>query len=207
MEATQSPSFFKKYGKLLFYASLVLFLGLGIFIKLYNLTYWEPFVALSFCGTMGLLLDFAWRNRKSLYAIPAVLLCAELLGIIFKNLSRRDVAAILFNLSSAVYPLVGLLFLAKAGKVWSQYRSAAWKLAVLGFLCILGAVWEYRMYLPEAAFGWIRYNLIYLGIFAMLLLIDFTEKLDTKGMAFEQGILRVGLLVITVKYFMDFVFV
>jgi len=190
-----------------FYIFLILCFCLGAFFKQFDLFYPKPFVALAFAGATGLLVDYAWRIRHTVYWIIPALLACEVTGDLIYNANFRSIAWWLYIPGALVFVAYGILFFRKGILILKEHPRTSTKFMVLGLLSSSLISWEYATYhYLEINTSALIFKILFLATFAWLLFIDFTTQPAKSGMKVEQQILRVSLLVISAMYFTRFIF-
>lgn len=186
----------------------------GAFVKQFTLfpdKPWVPalLVAIAFCGAIGLLADYAWRIKDSLWMLVPSLLCMEIVGDLINNAGFRDLSFWLYIPAAFLFLVYGLLFLRSGLRLIKKDRSLGLKFAVLGLLTVPISVWEYVTYYPGLYdSSHILWRILYLAVFLWLLLIDFSTKFSKwPELLIQKQILRLSLLVIAGMYFVRFVFI
>lgn len=211
--------------RVLFYLVLIVCFCLGAYFKQFGIFYKQPWlvsglVAISFAGAIGLLLDYASRIKKSLWALVPFLLAVEVMGDLLYNAQLRDFSYYVYFGGMMLYPIYGLLFIRKGVQLLNgQSKSLipgferadkflALKFLLLGILAISMLTWEYATYHSRTInTSGMLFKGIYMGVFLWLLVIDFsTQRLDERGFKIEREILNNSLLVIAIMYFVRFVF-
>lgn len=193
--------------RIFFYIFLVLSFCLGVFFKQFSIFYYKPFVAISFAGAIGLLADYAWRIRGTVYWIIPALLATEVTSDLLKNAGYSSLAYWLSFPGALVFVAFGVLFVRKGILLLKKERGLGIKFLVLGIIGSSLVSWEYATYnYLQIQTSALIFKILFLATFAWLLFIDFTEQPAKKGFVTEQQILRVSLLVIAVMYFTRFIF-
>jgi hypothetical protein len=195
------------------YVFLVACFAAGAFVKQFTLFPDKPWipallVAIAFCGAIGLLADYAWRIKDSLWMLVPSLLAAEVIGDLINNAGFRSIAYWLYIPGALLFLVYGFLFLRSGIRILKKDRNLGLKLIVLGLLTLPITGWEYVTYFPNdynsSDNGW---RLLYLAVFLWLLIIDFTTDFSRRSeLVIERQILRISLLVIAAMYFVRFVF-
>lgn len=193
------------------FAGLLLFLFcLGLFFKQFDLFHYSSFVAVAFCGAVGLLVDYAWRIRHSIYAFIPLLLAFEIFGDLMRNGGIMFLQKEVYLIGAALYPAYFVIFTIQ-GLRNMQHRDRLFlglKFVVLGLLSSGLIFYEYITYYPEV------YNraapifkLDFMAIFGWLLFIDWTtnwKKYPTLDIPKE--ITRWSTFVIAALYFIRIIF-
>jgi len=194
--------------KNIFYAVLVLSFATGVFFKQFGIFTYQPFLLVSFCGTIGLLLDYAWRIRKSWWALVPFLTGLEFFGDLASAAGLRESAFWVYLVSASLFPVYGYLFMWKGAQLWKEDRPVSWKFIVLGVLSTSLVAWEIATYFPHQIENThIGFRVMYLSVFAWLLFIDYTVDFSNRPqLEIEKQILRVSLLIMATFYFVRFVF-
>ena len=197
-----------KASRIVFYAVLILSFLLGVFFKQFDIFVYKPFVLAAFCGTIGLLWDYAWRIRKSWWALVPFLTAAEFMGDLLIAAGFKEAAFWVYLLSATLFPVYGILFVRRGMQLWPTDRPVAWKFMGLGLLSSSLFSWEVATYFPkDFDYSHIWFRVLYLLVFAWLLFVDMTVDFSKRTeMKIEKQILRLSLLVMTAWYFVRFVF-
>ncbi|MEM6270579.1 MAG: hypothetical protein AAF998_14155 [Bacteroidota bacterium] len=185
----------------------------GALIKQYTLLPEQPFVApllaaISFCGAIGLLGDYTWRIRHSLWALVPALLIAEIMGSLVSKAGFSGLAYYIYIPGALVFLAYGLLCLRSGVGLLKSDRGLALKFVVLGVLTLPILAWEFiTLYPDEYNYYHIGWRILYLAVFLWLLVIDFTTDFSRRpAIMIERQILRLSLLVVAAMYFERFVF-
>jgi hypothetical protein len=196
-----------------FYIFLGLCFGLAAFFNQFGIFHDQPIVtkllgAIAFCGTIGLLADYANRIRYTWFWLIPALAAVEFFGDLIYKAGWWDIARIIYMVSAMLWPVYGMLFIVKGAQLWRTDRSVGMKFIVLGFLASAVLGWEYVTAFPEeydySHWGW---RSLYLAIFAWLLFIDWTTDFSKRPhLKVQMQIIRVSLLLIAVWYFVRFIF-
>ena len=199
-----------KTSRNLFYGFLVLCFLLGVFFKQFDLFYpTHLFLALiAFSGAIGLLWEYAWKIRKSRWALVPFLVALEFFGDVLQNAGLWDFSFYIYLISMLVFPVYGGLFIHRGTQLFGGDRGLGVKFIVLGVLATSLLSWEIATYFPDqidSSHIWFR--ALFLAVFAWLLVIDFTTDFSKRPeMKIERDILRMSLLVMSAWYFVRFVF-
>lgn len=199
--------------KIVFYVFLGICFGLAAFFNQFgifsaNNPIPKVLAAIAFCGTIGLLGDYAYRIKHNiLWLIPA-LAALEFFGDLVYKAGWWDIAKGIYTVSALLWPVYGVLFMMRGGQNIKTDRGLGIKFIILGILATAVLGWEYVTYFPEqydySHWGW---RSLYLGIFAWLLVIDWTTDFSKRAhLAVEATIVRHSLLLISVWYFVRFIF-
>jgi hypothetical protein len=199
--------------RIFFYILLAVCFGLATFFNQFGIFPDVPILtklmgAIAFCGTIGLLSDYAYRIQHSwMWLIPA-LAATEFFGDLVYKAGWWDIAKVIYTVSALLWPVYGILFLLKGRQLLRNDGGLGIKFIVLGILATAVVGWEYATYLPQqydySHWGW---RVLYLSIFAWLLVIDWTTDFSKRPqLKIEQQIMRVSLLLIAVWYFLRFIF-
>ena len=189
--------------------------SLGVFCQLFSFLIPEIFYVFAFCLMIGLLIDYAWGERKSLMAIIPAWLAVYPLYLLIDNLpGLRWLAFYLEYVYFAFFPICGLLFIYCGIRIIKIYPRIAIHFICLGLMSTsllfyeLGKDWTVKKHMPQGlldhhhSFKW-----IWLLLFLQALIIDATEKLGEKKMIIEQSIIRWILPLISIKFFADYLFI
>lgn len=190
------------------YILLILSFGIGAYLKQFGgaLPH-EPFAIFAFCGTFGLLLDYAWRIRKTWETLIPLLLACEVLGDLLYNGQFRQIAFYVYLPGALLFPVYGILFFRKGVLINQHHPSLSWKLIILGVLSTTLFSWEVATYFPAKLNPHAPLlRVLFLITFAFLLFIDFSTRFPQNALKQEKQILRVSLVVISIMYFVKFVF-
>lgn len=199
--------------KIVFYVFLGVCFGLAAFFNQFGIfpaTNPIPKVlaAIAFCGTIGLLSDYAYRIKHSIFWLIPALTALEFFGDLVYKAGWWDIAKGIYTVSALLWPVYGVLFMMRGGQIIKTDRGLGIKLIFLGVLATAVLGWEYVTYFPEqydySHWGW---RSLYLGIFFWLLVIDWTTDFSKRAHLYvEATILRHSLLLIAVWYFVRFIF-
>ena len=176
--------------------------------KLFGMIDFIPVSGLSFSLTIGLLIDFALRIKPNLYAIPPVLLSLKLASILLNYVGPRWLAALMSNSGSLFWPITGMLFI-RSTLAMGKSESLITRVSMVGcgLFLLLTVLPEYSIYFPGIFPTWMFMG-IFLGIFFFLLLADFSGFRNIQqSFRIENGYIQWGMLVVSVKFFGDYVFV
>jgi hypothetical protein len=198
--------------RIVFYVFLGVCFALAVFFNQFGILHETPLIVkllglIAYCGTMGLLMDYAYRIKHTwLWLIPA-LTALEFMGDAVLKFDVRF-AFYIYQASALLWPVYGALFVIKGAKLLSTDRGLGIKLIVLGCLATAVIGWEFTTLFPQeydpSHWGW---RSLYLSVFAWLLVIDFTTDFSKRPtMKVERQILRLSLLMIAVWYFVRFIF-
>jgi hypothetical protein len=198
--------------RIVFYSFLGICFALAVFFNQFGILHGTPIVVkllglVAFCGTMGLLMDYAYRIKHSwLWLIPA-LTALEFLGDAVLKFDVRF-AFYIYQVSALLWPVYGVLFVVRGSKLLGTDRGLGIKFIVLGILAAGIIGWEYTTLFPQkydySHWGW---RFLYLATFAWLLFIDYTTDFSKRpDMKIEKQIMRLSLLLIAVWYFVRFIF-
>lgn len=194
----------------IFYGFLTLCFLLGVFFKQFDLFYPTHMflAAIAFSGVVGLLWEYAWKIRKSVWALIPFLTAMEFFGDLVYNADLKVVAFYIYMLSMMLFPVYGVLFFKRGMELWQSDRRLSWELMVLGVLAVLPLSWEIATYFPEQIqSSHLGFRVLFLAVMAWLLVIDFTIDFRKRPeMVIERQILRVSLLVMSAWFFARFVF-
>jgi hypothetical protein len=203
-----------RWKKILLYMFLFLCFSWAAFVKQFSLflpytwTIVSVFMLISFGGTIGLLLDAAWRLKPSPWAILPVLVSALVLGDMFYNAQLHGLEFYSYILGSLLYPVFGLLTVLTSFKAWIRGYKFLFLLLLLLGLSSFTLLWypyiEFFSVLYNSSNVFIRVS--FLTTFALVLLVDIFGKLEQKGFRIEAKIMQNALLVISVLYFVRFIF-
>lgn len=197
----------------LLYIALILCFAAGIFIKQFSLLYEYPavhplLVAIAFCGAIGLLLDYTYRIRNSLWAIVPGLLAVEMIGDLITGANFRDIAFWFYIPGAFLFLAYAALFIRAGVQQLKTDRGLGIRFVILGLLTAPITLWEYATYFPnQYDTSHLGFRIAYLAVFAWLLVIDFSTDFSKRpALKIERQILRISLLVIAVMYFVRFIF-
>jgi hypothetical protein len=204
----------KQYWRVPFYIFLGLCFGLAAFFNQFGIFHDLPIItkvlgAIAFCGIIGLLADYAQRIRHTWFWLIPGLAAVEFFGDLVYKAGWWDIAFVIYQVSAALWPVYGALFVSKGVELMrSGDRGVGFKFMVLGVLAAAVTGWEYVTLFPQeydySHWGW---RALYLGIFAWLLVIDWTTDFSKRpALRVQQQIVRVSLLLIAVWYFVRFIF-
>lgn len=195
------------------YVILGMCFAAGAFVKQFTLFPDKPWipallVAIAFCGAIGLLADYAWRIKNSLWMLVPSLLATEIIGDLINNAGFRSLSFWLYIPAAFLFVVYGLLFLRSGVRMMKKDRNLGLKFVVLGLLTMPISAWEYITYYPTlydaSHLGW---RILYMSVFLWLLVIDFSTRFSKwPELLIEKQILRLSLLVIASMYFVRFVF-
>jgi hypothetical protein len=198
--------------RLAFYVFLGVCFALAVFFNQFGIMHDKPLVVkmlglIAFCGTMGLLMDYAYTIKHSWFWLIPGLTALEFLG---DAVLKFDVlfAFYIYQVSALLWPVYGILFIIRGGRLLGTDRSLGIKFIILGILASAVVGWEFTTLFPQqydySHWGW---RSLYLGVFAWLLVIDYTTDFSKRPeMKIERQIMRMSLLLIAVWYFVRFIF-
>lgn len=209
MENTQSSP----VARIIFYVFLGVCFALAVFFNQFGIFHSVPLVVkglglIAFSGTMGLLMDYAYRIKDNWLALIPVFTALEFMGDAVLKFDVRY-AFYIYQVSALLWPIYGILFIGRGiGRIRKGDRGLGVKLIVLGALAAMVIGWEFTTLFPQqydySHWGW---RTLYLSIFAWLLFIDYTTDFSKRPeMKVEKQILRLSLLMIAVWYFVRFIF-
>lgn len=203
----------KNYWRIPFYVALALCFGLAAFFNQYGIfpasnPIPRILAAIAFCGTIGMLADYAYRIKASWFWLIPGLAAMEFFGDLVYKAGWWDIAKGIYTVSAFLWPVYGTLFIIKGAQIIKTDRSLGIKFIVLGFMTAAVLGWEFVTYFPlefnQSHWAW---RSLYLGIFGWLLLIDWTTDFSKRPqLKIEMQILRVSMLLIAVWYFVRFIF-
>ncbi len=203
----------KNYWRIPFYVALFLCFALAAFFNQYGIfpaanPIPRILAAIAFCGTIGLLADYAFRIKSSSFWLIPALAATEFFGDLVYKAGWWDIAKGIYTVSAFLWPVYGILFIFKGSQLFKTDKGLAIKLIVLGLLASAVLGWEYVTYFPEefnkSHWAW---RSLYLAIFGWLLMIDWTTDFSKRPqLKIEMQILRVSMLLIAVWYFVRFIF-
>lgn len=199
--------------RILFYVFLGLCFALAAFFNQYGILHDYPIVtkllgAIAFCGTIGMLADYAFRIKHSwLWLIPA-LTAVEFTGDLVYKAGFFIPASYIYGFSALLWPVYGILFIGRGVQLFREEKWLGFKFIWLGIMATAVLGWEIVTYYPQqfmsSHWGW---RGLYLLIFAWLLVIDFTTDFSKRPeLKVEKQILRLSLLMIAMWYFVRFIF-
>ncbi len=192
------------------YGFLTLSFLLGVFFKQFDLFYPAHLflAAISFAGVVGLLWEYAWTIRKSIWALIPFLTAMEFFGDLVYNADLKPAAFYIYLLSMMIFPVYGVLFFRRGMQLLKTDKVFGYELLVLGVLAVLPLSWEVASQFPKdinSSHLWFR--VMFLAIIAWLLVIDFSIDFSKRPeMKIEKQILRVSVLVMCAWFFARFVF-
>ena len=198
--------------RVVFYSLLGICFALAVFFNQFGILHDKPLVVkllglVAFCGTMGLLMDYAFRIKFTWFWLIPALTALEFMGDAVLKFDVRY-AFWIYQVSAFLWPAYGILFMIRGSQLLPTDRGLGIKFIVLGLLSASIIGWEYTTLFPQqydySHWGW---RSLYLGVFAWLLFIDFTTDFKKRPeMKVEKQILRLSLLMIAVWYFVRFIF-
>jgi hypothetical protein len=198
--------------RIVFYAFLGICFALAVFFNQFGILHGTPLVVkmlglVAYCGTMGLLMDYAYRIKQSWFWLIPALTALEFMGDAVLKFDTFF-AFIIYQVSALLWPVFGALFIVRGAKLLKTDKGLGIKLIILGVLASAILGWEYATLYPRyydpSHWGW---RSLYLAVFAWLLVIDFTTDFSKRPeMKIEKQILRLSLLMIAVWYFVRFIF-
>lgn len=198
--------------RIIFYSALGICFALAVFFNQFGILHGTPIVVkilglIAYAGTMGLLMDYAYRIKHSWFWLIPAFTALEFLGDAVIKFDVRF-AFYIYQASALLWPVYGIIFIVKGARMVGKELWMGIKYMVLGFLAagILG--WEYTTLFPQqydySHWGW---RSLYLAVFAWLLVIDYTTDFSKRPeMKIDKQILRMSLLMIAVWYFVRFIF-
>ena len=189
-----------------FYLILAFLYILGLYGRLYHACCYEVPFAIVFVGSSALLIRNAWIQRRSLWALPSLLLLAKILANLSNHTPFDEASRIFRNLGGTLFPVTGLLLLITALNVPREGLVRRY-LMLNAFSLILSFPVEYRPYFEQIE--WIEsYSRIsYLLVFGVFVLTDFSKVFEDRSFILEKNHLRIGLFVVVIQYFTEFIFV
>lgn len=203
----------KQHWRIPFYIFLGLSFGLAAFFNQFgifsaNSPIPKVLAAIAFCGTIGLLSDYAYRIKHSPFWLIPAFTALEFFGDLVYKAGWWDIAKVIYTISLFLWPIYGFLYILRGGQLLRTDRGLGIKLMVLGLLAAPVVGWEYVTYFPlqydYSHWGW---RILYLAIFAWLLFIDWTTDFRKRPqLKVEAQIIHVSLLMVAVWYFVRFVF-
>ena len=200
----------------------------AVFVKLFGIGNGIPnlssellsnlLAGIALCGLFGLLIEYGWSIRKTPYFLIPILLACSPMAKLMDALYFRWVGTIPDILASLFYPVTAAIFLYQGIRMLKKQRTPAIHFMIVGVLGFLIYLYEFsrlkygNFWFKEALPDFVLNNIIifrdiHLALLLELIFIDVFLRLGDKGMKVEQQILRAGLIFMTVKFFVDFLFV
>jgi hypothetical protein len=194
----------------IFYGFLAACFLLGVFFKQFDL--FSPthlvLAAISFSGVVGLLWEYAWNIRKSIWALIPLLAATEFFGDLVYNADLKDFAFYIYAISMFIFPVYGVLFVKRGLELWHSDRRIGWEFVVLGLLAFPPFTWEIATFFPtQIQSSHLGFRILFLLVIAWLLVIDFTIDFSKRPqLVIERQIVRISLWIMCAWFFARFVF-
>lgn len=189
--------------RILFYFFLGLCFATAAFFNQFGILHDYPIVtkllaAISFCGTIGMLADYAFRIKHSWFWLIPALTAVEFAGDLVYKAGFFIPASYIYGLSALLWPVYGILFIGRGIELIRSDRGLGIRFIILGILSSAVLGWEVITYYPNdflvSHWAW---RSLYLAIFAWLLVIDYTTDFSKRPeMKVEKQILRVSMIMI-----------